>query len=158
MGFQTTAESYAEVVFGRYNALADNSRFDDSPSPHAWSKHDAVLRVGVGSSTLERRDAFAVLKDGRVCTADGTVGKCGEEDGPAAKSRERKELLQADAIRTLKTEVKTLTRSLEGARPCAAQAKAGVAGRLENMISEWCLPIGRVRQRPEATLNVIWYW
>jgi hypothetical protein len=56
-------------------------------SPHAWSKHDAVLRVGVGASDLERKDAFAVLKDGRVCTADGTIGKCGEEDGPAAKSR-----------------------------------------------------------------------
>ena len=60
-------------MLGRFNALADNARFPDSPAPHAWSKHDAVLRVGVGESDLERRDAFAVLKDGRVCTADGTV-------------------------------------------------------------------------------------
>ena len=95
-----------------HSALADNSCFDDSPSPHAWSKHDAVMRVGVGTSDLDRKDAFAVLKDGRVCTADGTVSKCGEEDGPAAKSRERKELVQADTIRELRAEVKALARSL----------------------------------------------
>jgi len=31
MGHETTAQSYAEVVLGRFNALADDSRFDDSP-------------------------------------------------------------------------------------------------------------------------------
>lgn len=68
--------------------------------------------MGVGTGDLDRRDAFAVLKDGRVCTADGTISKCGEEDGPAAKSREHKELLQAQTIRDLRAEVRVLTRSL----------------------------------------------
>ena len=78
-GHETTAQSYAEVVFGRFNALADDSRFKDSPSPHAWSKHDALLRVGVGTK-LDRKDASRCSRTARG-TADGTIGKCGEEDG-----------------------------------------------------------------------------
>lgn len=100
------------AVFACGSELADNSRFDDSPSPHAWSKHDAVLRVGIGVSELERKDAFAVFKDGRVCTADGTVSMCGEEDGPAMETRHRKEEVQDGMIQDLKTQVSTLQEQL----------------------------------------------
>ena len=134
-GHETTAQSYAEVVLGRFNALADDSRFKDSPSPHAWSKHDALLRVGVGTSELDRKDAFAVLKDGRVCTADGTIGKCGEEDGPAAKSRERRELVQAETIRDLRAEVKALTRQGAKAAEELAELRAQMAA-LTNLPAE----------------------
>ena len=123
------------MVFGRFNALADDSRFKDSPSPHAWSKHDALLRVGVGTSELDRKDAFAVLKDGRVCTADGTIGKCGDEDGPAAKSRERRELVQAETIRDLRAEVKALTRQGAKAAEELAELKAQMAA-LTNLPAE----------------------
>ena len=104
--------------------LTDNSRFDDSPSPHAWSKHDAVLRVGIGTSEYERRDAFTVFKDGRVCTADGTVSRCGDEDGPAAASRHRREEVQADVIEELKTQVTTLRDQLTSVSGELADLKA----------------------------------
>ena len=82
-----------------------------------------------------RIDAFAVLKDGRVCTAEGTIGQCGEEDGPAAKSRERRELVQAETIRDLRAEVKALTRQGAKAAEELAELKAQMAA-LTNLPAE----------------------
>ena len=100
-------------MFACGSELADNSRFDDSPSPSAWSTHDALFRVGIGKSEDDRQDAFTVYKDGRVCTADGTVSKCGDEDEVAAAARRKKEESQRQAIEELQAEVKALKLELK---------------------------------------------
>ena len=110
MGYYTTAQSYAEVVLGRYNQLSQ-SRFDDSPSPHAWTKHDAVLRVGVGTSEADRKDALTVFKDGRVCTADGTVSRCGDTNEGREDLR-AKEAAKDAVVEELRTEVVNLKAEL----------------------------------------------
>ena len=95
MGFNTTAQSYGEVVVGQYNQLS-HSRFADSPSVKAWSRHDAAFRVGVGTSADDRKDALTVFKDGRVCTAQGMVSRCGEEQFAAEARRAREAALPGE--------------------------------------------------------------
>ena len=107
MGDHTTAQSFAEVVLGRYNELSDRA-FADSPSPHAWSPHDAVLRVGIGNSESDRKDALTVFKDGRVCTADGMVSRCGDEDHVAADGRRAKEEALTSIVDELQAKVQAL--------------------------------------------------
>ena len=110
MGYHTTAQSFAEVVLGRYNQLSQ-SRFDDSPSPHAWTKHDAVLRVGVGTSEADRKDALTVFKDGRVCTADGMVSRCGDTN-EGREALRAKEAAKDAVVEELRTEVEALKAEL----------------------------------------------
>ena len=66
-------------------------QWEDAPSAKRWSKHDAAFRVGVGTGVDDRKDALTVFKDGRVCTADGMVSRCGEEDGMEALHRRERE-------------------------------------------------------------------
>ena len=49
LGFMTKAESQAETVVGRYNALAS------SPSAGSWVDTDAVFRIGIGVLLLRFR-------------------------------------------------------------------------------------------------------
>ena len=56
----TKAESQAETVVGRYNALAS------SPSAGSWVDTDAIFRIGIGVSNDYRRDALTVYKNGTV--------------------------------------------------------------------------------------------
>jgi len=60
LGFMTKAESQAETVVGRYNALAS------SPSAGSWVDTDAIFRIGIGVSNDYRRDALTVYKNGTV--------------------------------------------------------------------------------------------
>ena len=78
------------------------TRYEDTPAAKAWNKHDAVLRVGIGSSEVDRKDALTVFKDGRVCTAEGMVSRCGEEQFEAETRREREAALpgEVDALQS----------------------------------------------------------
>ena len=150
MGYHTTAQSYAEVVLGRYKCARPRirsthtpgltrvcvppsfarsqlsaSRFDDSPSPHAWTKHDAVLRVGVGTGEIDRKDAFTVFKDGRVCTADGTVSRC--SDTNEVNEAVRAEEAAKDAIlEELRTEVGDLKAEMTQMKATMSQMAAAL--------------------------------
>jgi len=64
MGRETTAASYAEVVLGQFNEV------DNNASQTLWSADDAILRVGVGTASDQRKDALTVYKDGRVVIDD----------------------------------------------------------------------------------------
>ena len=60
LGFMTKAESQAETVVGRYNALAS------SPAAGSGVATDAVFRIGIGVSNDNRRDVLTVYKNGTV--------------------------------------------------------------------------------------------
>ena len=142
MGYYTTAQTYAEVVLGRYNQLA-TSRFDDSPNSHGWTRHDAVLRVGIGSSEADRKDALTVYKDGRVCTADGFVSKCGDTNEGAAERDELqkasvdKEAAKDALVEELRGEVQSLkadVAQMEALKTDVAQMKASMSQMSETLV------------------------
>lgn len=64
--------------------------------------------MGVGTSTADRKDALTVFKDGRVCTADGMVSRCGDEDGVAAEAVRAKEAATDGIVEELRTEMAAL--------------------------------------------------
>lgn len=60
-GFETRAESYAEVVIGRFNAPSGGNAtaWDDTGT-------DPIFVIGSGTSANDRRNAMVVLKNGDV--------------------------------------------------------------------------------------------
>lgn len=59
MGYQTKANSYASFAIGRYNDTT-------SVSANSWSLNDPVFIIGNGTSDVNRKNAFTVLKNGNT--------------------------------------------------------------------------------------------
>ena len=60
IGYDVTAQSYAETVIGRYNTSAV------WPSPGSWKTLDRLFVIGNGNSPTKPSDALVVLKNGNV--------------------------------------------------------------------------------------------
>ena len=70
-----------------------------------------MLRVGVGTSEADRKDALTVFKDGRVCTADGMVSRCGDTN-EGREALRAKEAAKDAVVEELRTEVEALKAEL----------------------------------------------
>ena len=72
IGNNVTANTFNEVVFGRYNTIA-------SLNKTTWSASNPLFTVGNGSDTNNTNNAFQILKNGNasldgILTADAFVG------------------------------------------------------------------------------------
>jgi len=68
LGQDTTAETYNEIVMGRYNTLQNPA----TTNKISWHAADRLFVIGNGTSATSRSDAMVVLKNGN--TGIGTVG------------------------------------------------------------------------------------
>lgn len=60
IGADLTANSFSEIVFGRWNEITSTS------NPISWIGTDPILQVGIGNGVTSKKNALTIYKDGKV--------------------------------------------------------------------------------------------